>query len=220
MRFEVTAATSAVNPAYGAVVPMRFTIRNLRPGTCRLERFETLVGGRLELWRSSGAGEPIPEGESFTVEVPYRLLTTQEDMFLTFEPPDSRDPERGSGKIRMERAKVVIACPEEPFDSGRLERKFDSWTWSTALEGFVYRVNQWTITLVREDASVGLPPLPLRFLKDMDMHPEGISILLDNETTKVITAEMLPQFLAGLRARQARLQVSREPDRAPYEVLR
>lgn len=216
----MTATTTAVNPAYGAVVPMQFTISNLRPGTCRLKRLEALVGSRWEMWRAPPGGEPIKEGESFTVDVPYRLLTTQEDVLVTFEPPDPRAPEKSSTKAVLERSKVAIPCPAEPFDSNRIARKFEAWTWSTALQGFIYRGNRWTITLVKKDGSVGLPQLPLRFLKDMDMHPEGITVLMEDETTQVVTAGMLPQFLAGLQSRQARIQNSREPDRAPYEVLR
>ena len=223
-RLGIAAATRVVDPAYGAIVPMEFTVTNLGRGTCRLERLEALVGGRWEMWRADEE-VPIPEGQSRTITVSYRLLTPEEDMLVSFEPPDSQpansqDSGRGSGQIVRERKRVPIPCPPEPFDSQRLQRSFESWTYSTALDGFVYRGNEWTFTLVRKDGSTGLPPLPFRFLKDIDLHPDGVAVVMDNEEVRTITPDALADFLTGLRARGARLTASREPDRAPYEVRR
>jgi hypothetical protein len=211
----ITAETTATAPDYGAVVPMRFTVTNLAAVTCRLSRLEGLVGGRWEMWTGPKEGVPIPAGESYTVEILYRLLDPWEEVFLTFTPSDPAGREE-----QIERAKVPIPCPEEPFHSERRERKFDSWTFSTALEGFVYRGNEWTFTLVRKDGGAALPSLPFRFLKDVDVSPEGVTVLMDNETLRVVTAPELEDFLTDLRDRRARLQVSRVPDRAPYQVLR
>jgi hypothetical protein len=143
------------------------------------------------------------------------LLTAEEDVLLTFEPAD-----RGDGPAEAERHLVPIACPPEPFDSRRVQRNYESWTYSTALDGFVYRGNEWTITLVRKDGSAGLPALPFRFLMDMDLHPEGVAVVMDNEEVRTIRPVELAAFLSEQRAREARIQISREPDRAPYEVLR
>jgi len=216
----ITAQSTAVSPDYGALVPMRFTVQNFGSGTCWLQRLEGLVGGRWEMWTGPQGGAPIPAGGSISVEISYRLLTTEEDVLLSYERPDPRKPGTRSGQVVMERSKVAIACPEEPFDPRRLERRYDSWTFSTALDGFIFRGNEWTYTLVRRDGGSTLPPLPFRFLKEIDLLPEGVTVLMDNEEIRVVTAPELREFLAQLQDRRAHVVESREPDKAEYEVLR
>jgi hypothetical protein len=213
--FSVRAETVEEPAAYGAVVPMTFAVTNRSTAPIFLRRLEATVGERWEMWAAPTGQVRIEPDESYDITVMYRVLEHEDEMFLTAEPVD---PRLGDKLVRRS-LKVPVSCPERPFDDDRFERKFESWTFSRALGGFVFRATEYVFSLVLPEGGATLPPMPFRFLKDIDMRPEGVGVLLPNDEVRAVTAANLAAFLSEVRTMDGRLRLSGQPDRAPYEVL-
>ena len=199
---------------------MIFTVTSESDFPVRLLRVEVTAGTRREIWVAPPGAPPLPGRGTFELPaVAYRVIEQREQILISYEAADPADPTRGQGRERLARATLDIPCPALPFNPNFWNRKFEAWTFSTSLGGFVFRVTPNFFLLATKERDIPLPPLVFELLRDLDLAPDdSIAVLMPNERPRTVTAATLRAFLDEVQKSGHRLLFSSRPDLARYEV--